>query len=70
MAKLMKWADTKAYVKVKEELIKRSLDTFNSGLSEEDRKRVLMIDKKSLEKYIIKKTGRLMKAGRKAPDFS
>ena len=40
---------------IKEDLIKRSLDIFNSGLTEEQRKKLLMIDRKALEKYMVKR---------------
>jgi hypothetical protein len=39
---------------MKEELIKRSLDVFTRSLSEEERKNLLKLDRKDMEKYLYR----------------
>jgi diketogulonate reductase-like aldo/keto reductase len=39
---------------IKEDLIKRSLDIFSGTLSEEERKKILSLDRKTREKYLYK----------------
>ncbi len=39
---------------IKAELIKRSLDIFSGILSEEDRKKLLTLDRKTMEKYLYR----------------